>query len=129
MREQKFGRIINTSSGSGIYGNFGQANYSAAKLGIHGLTLTLAKEGEKRNIFTNTIAPVAASRMTEEVFPKEVAANFKPDYIVPLVAYLAHEECQENGSLFEVVGGYVAKHRIQRSEGALFDLPFSIEDV
>lgn len=72
MREQQFGRIINTGSSSGIYGSFGQVNYSAAKLGIHGMTQALAKEGEKRNIFVNTIAPVAASRMTETVLPPQV---------------------------------------------------------
>lgn len=64
MREQNFGRIINTSSSSGIYGNFGQANYATAKLGVHGFTQTLAYEGEKRNILSNSIAPVAGTRMT-----------------------------------------------------------------
>lgn len=111
MREQGFGRIVNTASGSGLYGSFGQANYSAAKLGIHGFTLTLCREGEKRNVFTNTIAPVAASRMTETVFPKEVLDKLHPRYIVPLVGYLCHESSQENGQLFEVGGGYIAKLR------------------
>jgi NAD(P)-dependent dehydrogenase (short-subunit alcohol dehydrogenase family) len=72
MRKQGFGRIINTSSASGLYGSFGQANYAAAKLGIHGFTMTLAREGDKNNIKTNTIAPVAASRMTETVLPPSV---------------------------------------------------------
>jgi 3-hydroxyacyl-CoA dehydrogenase/3a,7a,12a-trihydroxy-5b-cholest-24-enoyl-CoA hydratase len=129
MRNQNFGRIINTASGSGLYGNFGQANYSAAKLGIHGLTLTLAKEGEKRNIRVNTIAPVAATRMTETVLNKEMLNYLNPDNIVPLVAYLAHEECQETGSCFELGGGYIAKVRFERSQGVLFDLPFTPEDV
>jgi NAD(P)-dependent dehydrogenase (short-subunit alcohol dehydrogenase family) len=111
MRQQGFGRIVNTASASGLYGSFGQANYSAAKLGIHGFTQTLAKEGEKRNILTNTICPVAASRMTETVMPKEVLENLDPKYIIPLVAYLAHENCKENGGLFEVAGGFVAKLR------------------
>jgi len=94
-----------------LYGSFGQANYSAAKLGIHGFTQTLAKEGEKKNIFTNTICPVAASRMTETVMPAEVLEKLDPKYIVPLVAYLAHDSCQENGSLFEVAGGFIGKLR------------------
>ena len=129
MRNQNFGRIINTASGSGLYGNFGQANYSAAKLGIHGLTLTLAKEGERRNIRVNTIAPVAATRMTETVLNKEMLGYLNPDNIVPLVAYLAHEDCQESGSCFELGGGYISKVRFQRSHGVLFDLPFTPEDV
>ena len=68
MREQGYGRIINTSSGSGLYGSFGQSNYSAAKLGLHGLTMSLAKEGEKRNVRVNSIAPVAASRSKKNKF-------------------------------------------------------------
>jgi len=129
MRNQNYGRIINTASGSGLYGNFGQANYSAAKLGIHGLTLTLAKEGEKRNIRVNTIAPVAATRMTETVLNKEMLTYLNAENIVPLVAYLAHEESQETGSCFELGGGYIAKVRFERSHGVLFDLPFTPEDV
>jgi 3-hydroxyacyl-CoA dehydrogenase/3a,7a,12a-trihydroxy-5b-cholest-24-enoyl-CoA hydratase len=129
MREQNYGRIINTASGSGLYGNFGQANYSAAKLGIHGLTSTLAKEGERRNIRVNTIAPVAATRMTETVLNKEVLSYLDADNIVPLVAYLCHDTNQESGSIFELGGGYIAKVRFQRSQGALFDMPFTPEQV
>lgn len=84
MKDNKFGRIINTGSSSGIYGNFGQVNYAAAKSGLHGFTQALAQEGQKYNIFTNTIAPVAASRMTETVMPQHMLENLKPDYIVPL---------------------------------------------
>jgi len=129
MRNQNFGRIINTASGSGLYGNFGQANYSAAKLGIHGLTLTLAKEGERRNIRVNTIAPVAATRMTETVLNKEVLTYLDADNIVPLVGYLTHDSCQETGSCFELGGGFIAKVRFQRSQGSLFDMPFTPEQV
>lgn len=129
MRKQGYGRVINTSSGSGLYGNFGQANYSAAKLGIHGLTMTLAKEGEKYNMRANTIAPVAASRMTETVLPPDLLEMTRPDTIVPLVAYLAHDSCEETGSIFELGGGFISKIRLQRSEGALFDIPFTAEQV
>lgn len=111
MREQGFGRIVNTASGSGLYGSFGQANYATAKLGVHGFTMTLAKEGEKKNIHCNTIAPIAASRMTETVMSKEALANLSPKYVVPIVAWLAHEQCEENGSIFEVAGGFCAKFR------------------
>ncbi|CAJ0836925.1 13515_t:CDS:10 [Entrophospora sp. SA101] len=120
FRKQKFGRIINTASAAGIYGNFGQANYSSAKLGLVSFTSTLAKEGEKSNIHANCIAPIAASRMTETVMPPDVLASLKPDYIAPLVLYLCHESTQENGSLFELGAGFVAKLRWQRSKGAIF---------
>jgi NAD(P)-dependent dehydrogenase (short-subunit alcohol dehydrogenase family) len=91
MREQNYGRIINTSSAAGLFGSFGQTNYSAAKLGIHGFTMALAREGQKKNIFVNTIAPMAASRMLETVMPPDILASVKPHLIVPLVAYLAHD--------------------------------------
>jgi len=111
MREKGYGRVINTGSSSGLYGSFGQVNYSAAKMAMHGLSQSLAKEGEKRNIRVNTICPLAASRMTETVLPKEVLENIKPEYVAPLVAYLCHDSCEETGSLFEVGAGYVAKLR------------------
>lgn len=111
MREKGYGRIINTGSSSGLYGSFGQVNYSAAKMAMHGLTQSLAKEGEKRNIRVNTICPIAASRMTETVLPKEVLVNLAPEYVAPLVAWLCHDQCEETGSLFEVGAGYVAKLR------------------
>lgn len=91
MREKGYGRIINTSSSAGIFGAFGQANYAAAKLGLHGFTQSLAKEGDKRNIKVNTIAPLAGTRMTETVMPKELVEALKPEYVAPLVALLAHD--------------------------------------
>jgi len=111
MREKKYGRIINTGSSAGIYGSFGQVNYSTAKLGLWGFTQSLAKEGEKRNIFTNCIAPLAGTRMTATVMPAEVVEALKPDYVAPFVAFLASDKCEENGSLFEVGAGYIAKQR------------------
>ena len=120
MREQNYGRIINTSSAAGLFGSFGQVNYSSAKLGIHGFTLALAREGQKKNIFVNTIAPMAASRMLETVMPPDILATVKPQLIVPLVAYLAHESNQETGSVFEVGGGFVAKLRWQRAEVMIY---------
>ena len=129
MRQQGFGRIINTSSSSGIYGNFGQANYSAAKLGIHGLTNTLAREGESKNILVNTIAPVAATKMTEGVMQADLLASVSPDYVVPLVEYLCHPDCTISGGLFELGSGWIAKLRWQRSKGVSFDYPIKAEDV
>jgi len=132
MREQNYGRIIMTSSAAGIYGNFGQANYSAAKLGLLGLAKTLAIEGEKKNIFVNTIAPVAGSRMTETVLPPDLVASLKPEYVAPVVAFLCHESCTENGQLFEVGAGWISKLRWQRSKGYFHDpnsKGLAIEDV
>jgi len=119
LREKSYGRIVNTGSSAGLYGSFGQVNYSTAKMGMHGFTQSLAKEGEKRNIFVNTICPLAGTRMTETVLPKDLSVALKPDYVAPLVAYLVHDSCQETGSLFEVGAGFVAKMRWQRSKGIL----------
>uniref|UniRef100_A0A3Q3WIF6 Uncharacterized protein n=1 Tax=Mola mola TaxID=94237 RepID=A0A3Q3WIF6_MOLML len=117
MKKQKFGRIIMTTSAAGIYGNFGQANYSAAKLGMLGLANTLAIEGLKYNIFCNTIAPVAGSRLTETVMPPDLVMSLKPEYVAPLVLWLCHEQCQENGGLFEVGAGWIGKLRWERTQG------------
>jgi 3-hydroxyacyl-CoA dehydrogenase/3a,7a,12a-trihydroxy-5b-cholest-24-enoyl-CoA hydratase len=122
MRDQGYGRIINTSSAAGIYGNFGQANYSMAKLGIHGFTQTLAAEGRKRNIIVNTIAPIAGSRMTETVLPKELLDALKPEYVSALVAKLAHESMEDTGGLYEVGGGFYSKLRWERTKGKTFRL-------
>eukprot|EP00834_Sanchytrium_tribonematis_P007393 NODE_661_length_4933_cov_0.690112.p1 type:complete len:796 gc:universal NODE_661_length_4933_cov_0.690112:3467-1080(-) len=120
FNKQKFGRIINTASAAGIYGNYGQSNYSAAKLGLHGMTLSLSKEGERNNVLCNTIAPIAKSRMTESVLPPEILENLKPEFVAPLVLYLTHPSTSENGGLFEVGAGYVAKVRWERAKGAIF---------
>ncbi|MGH7269078.1 MAG: SDR family NAD(P)-dependent oxidoreductase, partial [Polyangiaceae bacterium] len=122
MRDAGYGRIIMTASAAGIYGNFGQANYSMAKLGLHGFAQTLAIEGRKRGVHANTIAPIAGSRMTETVLPPDLVAALKPEFVSPLVAWLCHDTCEETGSLFEVGGGYVGKLRWERTEGALFRL-------
>ena len=122
MREQGYGRIVFTASAAGIYGNFGQANYSMAKLGIHGFAQTLALEGKKKNVLVNTIAPIAGSRMTETVLPKDLIDALKPEYVTPLVAWLCHESNDETGSLFEVGGGFMGKLRWERAEGKIFKL-------
>jgi multifunctional beta-oxidation protein len=120
FRKQKYGRVINTASAAGLFGNFGQANYSAAKLAMVGFTETLAKEGAKYNIISNVIAPVAASRMTETIMPPDILALMKPEWVVPLVAVLVHKNnTSESGSIFEVGGGHIAKLRWERSSGLL----------
>lgn len=122
MRQQNYGRIVNTASAAGIYGNFGQTNYSAAKLAIWGFSNTIFREGKKNNIKVNTIAPIAGSRMTETVLPPDLIKALRPEYVAPLVAFLCSEECEETGGLFEVGAGFVAKDRWQRSKGQVFKL-------
>ncbi|KAL8904339.1 MAG: hypothetical protein Q9171_007079 [Xanthocarpia ochracea] len=120
FRKQKYGRVINTASAAGLFGSFGQCNYSAAKLSQVGFTETLAKEGYKYNIICNVIAPIAASRMTQTVMPPDILDNLKPDWVVPLVAVLVHSSnTSETGSIFEVGGGHIAKLRWERAKGAL----------
>ena len=119
MKKQKYGKIIMTSSNSGVYGNFGQANYSAAKLGLVGLSNTLAIEGAKYGISCNTIIPTAASRLTQSLIPPDLAETFKPEYAAPLVLYLCHDSCHDTGGLFEAAAGWVAKLQWQRTQGKL----------
>lgn len=120
FRKQKYGRVINTASAAGLFGSFGQCNYSAAKLAQVGFTETLAKEGIKYNIICNVVAPIAASRMTATVMPPDVLEHLKPDWVVPVVAVLVHSSnTKETGSIFEVGGGHVAKLRWERAKGAL----------
>jgi NAD(P)-dependent dehydrogenase (short-subunit alcohol dehydrogenase family) len=108
MRDQGYGRIVNTSSGAGVFGNFGQANYGAAKMGLVGLTRVLAVEGAKNNIKVNAIAPVAKTRMTEELLGP-VADKLGPEFVTPLVTYLVHEDVPVTGEVYSVGGGRVAR--------------------
>ena len=119
-----------TTSGAGIYGNFGQANYSAAKLALHGLSQTIAIEGRSKNINSNTIGPVAASRMMGTVMTEEAMELLKPECVSPLVAWLSHESCEATGQLFEVGAGWMSRVRWQRSQGAYFNPEgFSVGEV
>ena len=131
LREQNFGRVIFTASTSGIYGNFGQSNYGMAKLGLYGLTRTLAIEGRKNNVLVNAIAPTGGTRMTEGLIPPQVFEQLKPELVSPLVVYLGSDQCKDTGGLYEVGGGWMGKVRWERSLGAGFDPRegFSPEDV
>ncbi len=127
MREAAYGRIIMTTSVAGIYGNFGQANYAAAKLGLFGLAQTLAIEGASKNILVNTVGPTAGSRLTETVLPKAVTEVLKPEYVTPAVVLLTHESSTATGRLFEVGGGWVSETRWEQTEGVFFKDDFSAE--
>ncbi|GIH24778.1 short-chain dehydrogenase [Acrocarpospora phusangensis] len=117
MKEQAYGRIVNTSSPAGLFGNFGQANYSTAKMGLVGLTKTLGIEGARANIRANAIAPIAWTRMTEALLPAEFEAKFTVESISPLVAFLAHESCEASGEVFTVGGGRVARVFVAEGPG------------
>ena len=121
MRGQGYGRVVNTSSAAGIYGNFGQTNYSSMKLALHGFTQALAVEGRSKNVHANTIAPAADSQLTRTVMTEEQLRPMRPEYVSPLAAWLCHEECIETGALFEAGGGWFGKLRWQRSDGARLD--------
>ena len=116
MREQGYGRIVSTSSASGIFGNFGQSNYGAAKMGLVGLTRVLAVEGAKYGIKANAIAPLAYTRMTEDLLGP-TGDKLAPELVSPVVAYLAHESCEATGRVFSVGGGRVAEVFIAEARG------------
>jgi NAD(P)-dependent dehydrogenase (short-subunit alcohol dehydrogenase family) len=126
--KQSYGRVVMTTSSSGLYGNFGQSNYGAAKLGLVGLMNTLKIEGAKANIRINTIAPVAATRMTENLgIPEEVFKQLKPELISPAVVYLASEDAP-SGTIIEAGAGYFAKAQIVESKGVKIGQTASVED-
>lgn len=100
MREKGYGRIIFTTSAAGLYGNFGQTNYSAAKMGLVGFMNTIKLEGKKYNVKANTVAPLAASRLTEDVLPKELLDKVAPEFVAPMVIYLSSERCDVSGNIY-----------------------------
>src|SRR5438445_1309798 len=128
MRQNSYGRIVVTTSNAGLYGNFGQANYSSAKTALLGFASTLELEGAKYNIKANVIAPVAASRLTEDVMPAAALERLKPELVSPVVAYLCSEECPVSGNIFTAGGGYIRRAAIVESKGAVLPNP-TIEDV
>ncbi|ALE78593.1 SDR family oxidoreductase [Pseudonocardia alni] len=129
LREQGHGRIVVATSTSGIYGNFGQANYGAAKGGLIGLINTLAIEGRKKNITANAIAPMAATRMTSDIAPPELLAKLSPAHVAPVVGHLLTDECTETGSVFVAGGGEVHRVAQFRSKGVTFAEVPTIDQV
>ena len=116
MKEQNYGRIVMTSSSSGLYGNFGQTNYGAAKMGIVGLMNTLKLEGAKYNVKCNTLAPLAGTRMTESLMPGEVIEQIKPDYVTPAVTYMASEDAP-TGVIIAAGAGVFARVMVHETKG------------
>ncbi|MGX9789062.1 SDR family oxidoreductase [Mycobacterium sp. MMS18-G62] len=129
FREQSYGRVVVATSTSGLFGNFGQANYGAAKLGLVGLINTLAQEGAKYNIKANALAPIAATRMTQDILPPEVFEKLTPEYVAPVVGYLMSEEVPDTASVFIVGGGKVQRTALFQNEGVTFDHVPTVDDV
>jgi NAD(P)-dependent dehydrogenase (short-subunit alcohol dehydrogenase family) len=132
MKEHHYGRIVLTSSGSGIFGNFGQTNYAAAKAGLVGLMNALKLEGAKYDVLVNAVAPIAHTRMTEEILG-DMADKFDPASVAPAVAYLASEDNQRTGELWSVGGGSVSRVFTGLCEGYFkhpdHEGPLTVEDV
>ncbi len=117
MKENRYGRIVFTASSSGMYGNFGQSNYGAAKMGVIGIMNTLKLETAKYNIKINTVAPNAATGMTQGVFPDEVAKRIRPEFNTPIVTFLCSEENQESGMIFTMSAGWFARSAMVSGKG------------
>ncbi|MGK5091448.1 SDR family NAD(P)-dependent oxidoreductase [Deltaproteobacteria bacterium TL4] len=132
MKDQGYGRIVMTTSGAGLYGNFGQTNYSSAKMALVGLMNTLKLEGGKNNVMVNTVAPIAASRLTEDVLPPDLFEKCKPECVAPIVLYFSSKECQESGTISNVGMGYFNRAAYLTGPGIKLgsvDKPPTIEDI
>lgn len=129
MAAKKYGRVIMTLSNSGLYGNFGQANYAAAKAGLIGLMNTLKIEGMRNNILVNAVAPMAATRMTEATMTPEVISRFRPEYPSAVVAYMCSETFTESGMIISCAGGHYSAVKIMSAIGAQLDEPPTPESI
>lgn len=121
MRDNAYGRIVSAASAAGVYGNFGQANYGAAKMGIVGLMHVLKQEGAKYNIMANVIVPIAGTRMTATVMPPNLMELFKPELVAPMVAWACSENCTFSGYTFVAGAGYYSRAAFVEGPGVRFD--------
>lgn len=119
MKEANYGRIVMTTSAAGLFGNFGQSNYAAAKLGVVGLMNALKHEGRKYNIQVNTIAPMALTRMTEDIMSEQIKPLVKPEFVTPMVAWFCAEENDTTGDIVEAGAGYYARVQIVEAAGVV----------
>jgi NAD(P)-dependent dehydrogenase (short-subunit alcohol dehydrogenase family) len=130
MRAKAYGRVVVTSSNSGIYGNFGQANYGGAKLAVVGFMNALRLEGQKYNVLVNALAPVAGTRMTESLMTPEMLAKLDPSFVSPMVAYLCSEQCQRTGEIWSAGAGYFSRIEYREAPGLrIHGRPPTPEDV
>jgi NAD(P)-dependent dehydrogenase (short-subunit alcohol dehydrogenase family) len=118
MVNQGYGRIVMTTSGSGLFGNFGQSNYASAKMGVVGLANVLKLEGAKHNVKTNVIVPVAGTRLTEDIVPPEIFKRMRLEFVTPAVLYMCSEQCQDSGVIINAGFGYFSRSAIMTGEGA-----------
>ncbi|KAI6172585.1 D-family protein [Aphelenchoides besseyi] len=123
MVKQKYGRLIFTSSNSGIYGNYGQCNYAAAKSAVIGLSNSLALEGHKFGIMSNVIVPSASTRLSDTILSPEQREALKPEYITPMVTYLCSSDCRETGKVFEAGGSHFGQIKTYRTRGLVISNP------
>ena len=129
LREKRFGRIVMATSTSGLFGNFGQANYGAAKLGLVGLINTLAIEGAKYGILANAVAPMAATRMTTDVAPPELLDKLPTAQVAPVVGYLLSEQCTDTASVYVVGGGNIQRVAQFQNKGVSFSEPPTVDEL